>query len=194
MSVTGVTGSTAAAMAGSRATNLDKDDFLKLLCTQMRYQNPLDPMDPTEMMSQITQLTQVEQLTNMANAVESVNEVQWLSVMGKKVSVGGSILSKGDQITLAPKSDYDKITLTLKNSDGTKTELVFKPGDPLTYDYGGDPTAVVSASATKNGKSTGCGFRIYTAVSGMELGDGSATAILANGGRYDTSKIIAIRD
>jgi flagellar basal-body rod modification protein FlgD len=192
MNVTGVTGS-AAATANSKAI-LGKDDFLRLLCTQMEYQNPLDPMDPTEMMSQMTQLTQVEQLINMAKAVDSMNQVQWLTVMGKKVCVGSPMLAKGDQITLTPKGDYDKITLTLKKSDGTKTELVFKPGDPLKYTYGDDPTVAASATITKDGKTLNCGFKVYSTVSGMEVGDDSAIAILANGGRYNTDRIIAIQD
>ncbi|MBP2660841.1 MAG: flagellar hook capping protein, partial [Firmicutes bacterium] len=34
--------------ATSSNSSLGKDDFLKLLVTQLQYQNPLDPMDNTE--------------------------------------------------------------------------------------------------------------------------------------------------
>jgi flagellar basal-body rod modification protein FlgD len=45
---------------------LGKDDFLKLMITQMKYQDPLKPMDNDQMVAQMSQLSSVEQLTNMA--------------------------------------------------------------------------------------------------------------------------------
>jgi flagellar basal-body rod modification protein FlgD len=45
---------------------LGKDDFLKLMVTQMKYQDPLKPMDNDQMVAQMSQLSSVEQLTNMA--------------------------------------------------------------------------------------------------------------------------------
>jgi flagellar basal-body rod modification protein FlgD len=41
------------------------DAFLKLLVTQMRYQNPLSPSDPTAMMGQLASYAQVESLQNL---------------------------------------------------------------------------------------------------------------------------------
>lgn len=51
---------------------LDKDAFLKLMTTQLKYQNPLEPMDNKEMIAQMAQFSSVEQLNNMATAM-SVN-------------------------------------------------------------------------------------------------------------------------
>lgn len=48
---------------------LDKDAFLKLMTTQLRYQNPLEPMDNSEMVAQMAQFSSVEQLNNMASAM-----------------------------------------------------------------------------------------------------------------------------
>jgi len=46
---------------------LDKDAFLKLMTTQLRYQNPLEPMDNKEMVAQMAQFSSVEQLNNLAS-------------------------------------------------------------------------------------------------------------------------------
>ncbi len=48
---------------------LDKDAFLKLMTTQLRYQNPMEPMDNKEMIAQMAQFSSVEQLNNMASAM-----------------------------------------------------------------------------------------------------------------------------
>ena len=42
---------------------ISPDAFLKILMTQLQYQDPLDPMETNEFMSELAQLTQVQQLT-----------------------------------------------------------------------------------------------------------------------------------
>ena len=44
---------------------LGKDEFLKLLTTQMSTQDPLNPADSTEMIAQLAQFSALEQMQNL---------------------------------------------------------------------------------------------------------------------------------
>ena len=47
-------------------TTLGKDDFLKLLVTQLQHQDPMNPTDNNEFMNQMTSYSTLEQVTNLA--------------------------------------------------------------------------------------------------------------------------------
>jgi flagellar basal-body rod modification protein FlgD len=53
-------------------SRLDKDDFLNLLVTQLRYQDPMNPSDNQQMAAQMAQFSSLEQTQNMASSLEKM--------------------------------------------------------------------------------------------------------------------------
>lgn len=91
--------STSAVQSGST-----RQDYLNLLVTQLRNQNPLEPMDNNEMASQLTQLGQLEQLESMNGVFAQVLAQQQVAnaaaMIGKDVqyqagSDGQDLLGSG---------------------------------------------------------------------------------------------------
>jgi len=96
--VTGTSGTgaaDAAAMAASSSTSsadntMGKDAFLKLLVTQLKYQDPLKPTDAQSFMAQTAQFTQVEKLEELTKAMAKSSQISSLStasaLLGRTVS------------------------------------------------------------------------------------------------------------
>lgn len=179
---------------------LGKDAFLQILVSQLKYQNPLEPLKPDEFLTQLSQLTQVEQLTNLASSLDELkasgNMAQWISTIGKKVNVASDKLSRGDELTLVPASDYDTITVTLRNlSDGTTEEVTFAKGDELSYCYDGEGTVQVSSvRALKGDREVTCALTVFKVVKGVISADRGASLVFANDETYDASQIKIIRN
>jgi flagellar basal-body rod modification protein FlgD len=95
----GAAAAAAAAAAAGNNTGLGKDDFLKILMSQMSNMDPLsaDSQDPSQMVNQMTQYSILEQITNL-NASALMDQVstahsQAISLIGHQVSylpAGGS--------------------------------------------------------------------------------------------------------
>lgn len=69
-----------------RKTNstLGKEDFLQLLITQMKYQDPLDPADNTEYVAQLAQFSELEAMQNMS---DTLTNTAAFSLVGKHVYI-----------------------------------------------------------------------------------------------------------
>jgi flagellar hook assembly protein FlgD len=181
------TGTATTATATKSTTMIDKNAFLNLLVSQLKYQDPMDPMKADQFMSQLAQMTQVEQLQNISDSLQTMskassaaNPSQWVSTIGKKISVDSTLLSKGDQVYLTPSGDYDKVLLTLKKADGSTAEVTFKKGDSLAYTHDGSDVVSFSVNATKSGQQVAVTASPFQIVRGVQV-DGSGALTLASG-------------
>lgn len=73
-----------ASKAEKNGSSLDKDAFLQLLVTQMKYQDPLEPTDNTEYVSQLATFSELEEMQNMTGAMEMTRAS---SLVGQYVTV-----------------------------------------------------------------------------------------------------------
>ncbi|MDR2587969.1 MAG: flagellar hook assembly protein FlgD [Spirochaetales bacterium] len=84
-------GNTTGAKGKVRPDALGKEDFLKLLITQLTHQDPTQPMEDREFIAQMTQFTSLEQMTNMNKEFSRIAGVlslgQAVSLMGKTVDI-----------------------------------------------------------------------------------------------------------
>ncbi|HHV97731.1 MAG TPA: flagellar hook capping protein [Clostridiaceae bacterium] len=90
MNTQAVYGSTTSYVQGNADTtrsrkpgDLGKDDFLNLLVTQLKYQDPLNPMEDKEFVAQLAQFTALEQMYNLNG---SLSAVKAFSLIGKHIT------------------------------------------------------------------------------------------------------------
>ncbi|MEE0353330.1 flagellar hook assembly protein FlgD [uncultured Treponema sp.] len=71
--------------------DLGKDDFLKLLITQLSNQDPTSPMENTQFIAQMAQFSSLEQMTNMNQEFAKMNSMlvssQAVGTIGKTVDI-----------------------------------------------------------------------------------------------------------
>lgn len=89
----------------NRSTDIStKDEFLKLLTTQLKYQNPLEPLNSQEFAAQLAQFSSVERLMNIETALTKSAEqsTELTQVMNKNLAaalIGKTVRSEGDSIS-----------------------------------------------------------------------------------------------
>jgi flagellar basal-body rod modification protein FlgD len=79
-----VTGATSG--SSSKSSEVSKNDFLLLLCTQLKYQDPMSPMDNSQMLSQMAQFQALEANNNIQKAIEDLGTSYKDSVDAQKNS------------------------------------------------------------------------------------------------------------
>ncbi len=159
---------------------LGKDEFLKLLTTQMRYQDPMDPMDGKQMAADLAQFSGLEQLLN-------INE-QLAAQQGQfnNLALAMSNVSAMNAIGKNAVIDSDKVMLT-KDADGV---------------LGGSVLADISQSGVakltlldKSGREVGSRSLGYVGTGTMQSFDlGSAASGAASEGAYQVRIDVAGAD
>jgi len=84
-------GAVGSAASPSGAASLGQDDFLKILLTQLSFQDPLKPMDNQEFIAQMAQFSSLEQTRQLNERVDSLLQIQattqTIGLVGRTVEV-----------------------------------------------------------------------------------------------------------
>jgi len=87
--------------------DLDKDDFLKILITQLQHQDPTNPMQDKEFIAQMAQFSSLEQMTNMASSFGKLSSVL-------NSSEAQSLLGRTVEVLDGDKSIYGKVSQVVR--------------------------------------------------------------------------------
>jgi flagellar basal-body rod modification protein FlgD len=112
-------------------SSLGKDEFLKILMTQLQNQDPLNPMEDKEFIAQMAQFSTLEQTTNMASLLEkfinSQNQsdsiLKYSELIGKQVEWKNGDES-GSGIVKSIKQSGTEIVLELENGKEVSSNSV----------------------------------------------------------------------
>jgi flagellar basal-body rod modification protein FlgD len=94
------------AEAADLGQTLGKDDFLKILLTQLSHQDPTAPLEDKEFVAQMAQFSTLEQMTNMSAELAKVfgimSKSQAIGLLGKTVEIAigdSSVSGRVEEIT-----------------------------------------------------------------------------------------------
>ncbi len=129
--VTGANSSSSSSSNGSKTTgndlrDVDLNQFLTLLVTEMQNQDPLNPMDNAQMLTQISQIREIGSTNQLTETLTSFATNQQMtmagSLIGKKVS---ALDDKAKEVT----GVVDKVTIVTDEKDKTKRTVKVHIGD-----------------------------------------------------------------
>lgn len=110
-----LTSSSSTTAASSTVTNpngvLGKDDFLKLLMLELKYQDPTSPMDSEKILTQTSQLATLESSENTTKALTTLASALTASAQFTGISAIGKIADTGSNAVLSTKGSTTKFEL-----------------------------------------------------------------------------------
>ena len=116
-------------MEAQAVNGLGQDAFIKLLTTELKFQDPLNPMDSTEFITQLAQFSALDETRNtnalmggVAASLTSVNNLSMAGLIGKEVQVEGVLIphveGAPDTLKYQLGADTNSTIIQVKNSAG----------------------------------------------------------------------------
>lgn len=132
--ITGATNSPAAndvTSTGGRLAGgaMGKNEFLKLLVTQLQHQDPLNPMQGDQMAAQLAQFSSLEQLQQI-NATLGDQNLAYGAMLGALQvnaamgTIGHTVLAAGDQVQIGGATGATSVTANIAGA-GTATLRIY---------------------------------------------------------------------
>jgi flagellar basal-body rod modification protein FlgD len=137
--------------ASSGALVLGKDDFLKLLITQLRHQDPLNPLDQNQFIAQTTQFAALEELQGIGRRIDALQTTstnasltQAAGLLGKTAKIASG------QVVFDGFSPVD-VPLVLEGVGRVVVDVLDGQGRPLRT-LAAEPPAPGASAVTWEGK------------------------------------------
>jgi flagellar basal-body rod modification protein FlgD len=140
---TGSTTSTKSTTTNPNAT-LGKDAFMKLLLTEMQYQDPTQPMDTGQILQQTSELATLESADNTNNTLTSLATTLQNSQQFSAASLIGKVVDTGDN-TIQGNGDGTSTTFPIYFPSGVST------GTANITDANGNAVASIGIRANSTG-------------------------------------------
>lgn len=194
---------------------LGQDDFLKLLVTQLKNQDPLKPTDNTEFVSQLAQFSQLEQSAKQAQLLQQSLDAQTASLqftllpmVGRTVTIGHPLVQLGEgpaTFGYSLEKNAAKVLVSIQNADGQvmrTLEYRDRLAGPNAAEWDGKnqngvqmPKGLyryVISAADGEGRSVNVEGRATLTVSGIRMEEGQAK-LLVGDLSVDPSEIVELR-
>lgn len=138
-------GKDATSSTSLKALNQTFDSFLKLLTTQIKYQDPLKPMDTNEMTNQLVNFSQVEQQTSTNSKLDKLIGLQQTSGIGNALGyIGHTVEADGNKVLLSDGSGEifyhmperaESVEVNILDADGGKVRTLTLDGASGDHRY-----------------------------------------------------------
>ena len=132
---------------------LGKDDFLKLLITQLTQQDPTNPMKDQDFIAQMAQFSSLEQMKNISSGISRMEAKQSYSLVGKVVS-GPDMVTGETVVGLAAALffDADGKSYVRVNGRSVEVEKITLISDPSVLNLEKDMSPNVSNKENQSEK------------------------------------------
>lgn len=159
----------------TKSNDLGKDDFLKLLITQLQYQDPMEPMEDKDFIAQMAQFTSLEQMKNLNTTMQMT---QASGMIGKVVS-----WMQGGQLTYGLVDSVQMVSGEAKLIIGDNTSVGLNQVTSVTeipVDY---TSGQITQASALIGKTVGWmkdGKEVYGVVGSVRLVDGAPKLVIGD--------------
>lgn len=187
-----------------KGSEVGKDEFLQLLVTQLKNQDPMDPMKSEQFAVNLAQFSQLEQLISINGKLgETSGDLSSLAAyLGKEVTLASDKIQfkngDGGYLKFNLAQDASQVQVDLLNEDGSVKETI-----EVGQLAAGKQTIALTSGAFENGaygfriratSTSGSGFQAQGTVAGLVTGfvPGPEPTLLVSGQEIDPSEIVEV--
>ncbi|MEE9169230.1 MAG: flagellar hook capping FlgD N-terminal domain-containing protein [bacterium] len=191
-------GNTNVGLSNAAQNILGKDDFLQLLVTQLRYQDPLSPIENGEFIAQLAQFSSLEGIQSMNDKLgtsintdllmaQSISNSMITSLIGKEVQIQTDQFKMADgEVSLGFMADTTAVSARVEIFDETGA-LVFS--ENVAGVEAGNNSFVWDGTSVTGEKISSGNFRVEVEL--LDGNDQSSTALTYLQGEVSAIKYVS---